>query len=271
MGGIPQIKAGEFIPDQIVTEITLNRVKIDKTVARILETFDWYFTSRLIAVIDWFEKCVGMDKPGERWRQALLDFTYRNAGFDLKQLIRVLCCDLQVAIHEGSVEVQDDLLEAIANFTDSFYITVTMLCAPQVCALLNDMHDRCAGSHSFLVAVRCGTTLESFLENSPPKLLQSFFNRLPDHQMDIERGSTHLTDLEMEVNDFSSVLRTRLVDVTLNPTLMLNFYCGVEGVPTIDLSKDEIKVHYLLHKGNIAEDPEDDMEMPTAVPNPSTH
>ena len=73
----------------------------------------------------------------------------------------------------------------------------------------------------------------------------------------------------MEVNHFSSVLQTHLVDVTLNPTLMLNFDCGVEGVPTINLTKDEIKVHYPLHKGNIAEDPEDDMEMPTAVPNPS--
>ena len=52
---------------------------------------------------------------------------------------------------------------------------------------------------------------------------------------------------------------------------MLNFDCGVEGVPTIDLTKDEVEVGYLLHKGNIAEDPEDDMGMPTAVPGPSTH
>ena len=52
---------------------------------------------------------------------------------------------------------------------------------------------------------------------------------------------------------------------------MLNFDCGVEGVPTIDLTKDEIKVCYPQHKGNIAEDPEDDMEMPTAVLSPLTH
>ena len=51
---------------------------------------------------------------------------------------------------------------------------------------------------------------------------------------------------------------------------MLNFDCGVEGVPTIDLTKDEVKVCNLPHKGNIAEAPEDDMEMPTAVPSPST-
>ena len=135
-------KPGEFTPDQIVTEITQNRAKIDKTVARILKTFDWYFTSRLIAVIGQFEKCVGMDNLGERWRQALLDFTYQNVGFDLKQLIRVLHCDLQVAIHKGLVKVQDDLLKAIANFTNNFHITMTMLSAPQVHALLDHMHAR---------------------------------------------------------------------------------------------------------------------------------
>ena len=111
---------------------------------------------------------------------------------------------------------------------------------------------------------------ESFLENSPAKLLQSFFDRLPDHQIDIERGSTHPTDLEMEVNHSSSVLQTCLVEVTSNPILMPNFDCGVEGVPTIDLTIDEVEVCYLLHKHNIAEDPEDDMGMPTAVPVPST-
>ena len=78
-----------------------NRVKIDKTVARIIKTFDWYFTSRLIAVIGQF-KNLGMDNPGKgRW--ALLDFAYQNIGFNLKQLIGVLCCDLQVTIHKGLV------------------------------------------------------------------------------------------------------------------------------------------------------------------------
>ena len=203
----------------------------------------------------------------------MLDFAYQNIGFDLKQLIGVLCCDLQVAIHEGLAEVQDDILEAIANFTDNFHITVTMLSAPQVCALLDHMHARCAGSHSFLAAVRHGTTLmrtESFLKNGPAKLLQSFFDRLPDHQIDIERGSTHPTDLEMEVNHFSRVLQTHLVDVTSNPTLMLDFNCGVKGIPMIDLTKDEVKVCYLPHQGNIAEDPEDDIKMPTAAPGPLT-
>ena len=75
----------------------------------------------------------------------------------------------------------------------------------------------------------------------------------------------------MEVNHFSRVLQTHLVDVTSNPTLMLDFNCGVKGIPTINLTKDEVEVCYLPHKGNIAEDPEDDMEMPTAAPGPSTH
>ena len=152
---------------------------------------------------------MGTDNPGERWRQALLDFAYQNIGFHLKQLIEVLHCDLQVAIHEGLVEVQDDILKAIANFTDNFDITVTTLSAPQVCALLDHIHARCAGSHSFLAAVQHGTTLtrtESFLGNGLLKLLQSFFNQLPDHQIEIKRASTHPTELEMEVDHFSKVL-----------------------------------------------------------------
>ena len=86
---------------------------------------------------------------------------------------------------------------------------MTTLSAPQVHALLDHMHARCAGSHSFLAAVWHGTTLmrpESFLQNGPTQLLQSFFDRLPDHQTDIERGSSHPTQIEMEVDHFSKVL-----------------------------------------------------------------
>ena len=36
------------------------------------------------------------------------------------------------------------------------------------------------------------------------------------------------------------------------------------GIPTKDLTTDEVEVHYPPHKGNIAEDMEDDAEMPTA-------
>ena len=81
--------------------------------------------------------------------------------------------------------------------------------------------------------------------------------------MDIERGSTHPTELEMEVNHFSKVLQTCLVDVTAKPTLMLDFSCGIKGVPTTDLTKDEVEVHYLPLKDNI--------EMPTTAPGLSNH
>ena len=52
---------------------------------------------------------------------------------------------------------------------------------------------------------------------------------------------------------------------------MLDFSCGIKCIPTIDLTIDEVEVHYLLLKGNIADDPEDDLEMPTTAPGPSNH
>ena len=177
-----------------------------------------------------------------------------------------------MAIHEGLIKIQDDILKAIANFIDNFHITVTTLSAPQVHALLDHMHARCAGSHSFLAAVQHGTKLmrtESFLQNGPTKLLQSFFDMFPDHQTDIERGSTHPTQLEMEVNHFRKVLQIHLVNVTSNPTLMLDFICGIEGIPTINLTKDKAVVCYAPLKGNIADDPEDNLEMPTTASGPS--
>ena len=58
------------------------------------------------------------------------------------------------------------------------------------------------------------------------------------------------------------------MDVTSNPALMLDFSCGIEGIPTIDLTKDEAVVGYLLPKGYIADDPEDDLEVPTIAPGP---
>ena len=52
---------------------------------------------------------------------------------------------------------------------------------------------------------------------------------------------------------------------------MLDFNHGVEGIPVINLTKEEVEVRYLPLQGTIAEDPEDDIEMPTAVPDPLTH
>ena len=73
----------------------------------------------------------------------------------------------------------------------------------------------------------------------------------------------------VEVDHFSKVLQTHLVDVTANPTLMLDFSCGIEGVSIINLTKDKVEVHYLPLKSNIADDPEDDTEMSTTAPGPS--
>ena len=177
-----------------------------------------------------------------------------------------------MTIHEGFVKVQDDILKVIANFINNFHIILTALSAPQLHALLDHMCARCVGSHSFLAAVQCGTTLtwpESFLQKGPTQLLQSFFDRLPDHQTDIERGSTHPTQLEMEVDHFSKVLQTHLVDVTSDPALMLDFRCGIEDISTIDLTKDEAVLCYPQWKCNIADDPEDDLEVLTTAPGPS--
>ena len=148
---------------------------------------------------------------------------------------------------------------------------MTTLSAPQVHALLDHMCARHAGSHSFLAAVQHGTTLmrpESFLWNGPTHFLQSFFDRLLDHQTE---GFTHPTQIEMEVDHFRKVLQACLVDVTSNPSLMLDFSCGIKGVPTIDLTKDKAVVRYLLLKGNIADYPEDNLEMTTTAPGPSNH
>ena len=106
---------------------------------------------------------------------------------------------------------------------------------------------------------------ESFLQNGPTQLFQSFFDRLPDHQTNIERGSSHPTQLEIKVDHFSKVLQTHLVDITSDPALMLEFRCGIKNIPIIDLTREEAVLHYLLLKGNIADDPEDDLEVPTTV------
>ena len=112
---------------------------------------------------------------------------------------------------------------------------------------------------------------QSFLWNGPIQLLHYFFDGLPDHQTDIERGSTHPTQRESEVDHFSKVLQTRMVDITSNPALMLDFKSGIEGVPTIDLTPEEVVLHYPPLKGNIVQDPEDDLDPPTTALGHSSH
>ena len=47
---------------------------------------------------------------------------------------------------------------------------------------------------------------------------------------------------------------------------MLDFNCEVEGIPTVHLTKDEVEVHCLPLRGNIAEDQEEDLEMLAPAP-----
>ena len=111
----------------------------------------------------------------------------------------------------------------------------------------------------------------SFLQNGPTQLLQSFFDRLQDHQTDIERGYTHPTQWEIKVDYFSKVLQTHLVNVTSDPALMLDFRCGIENIPTINLTREEAVLCYPLLKGNIADDSEDDLEVSTTALGHSSH
>ena len=132
-------KPGEFTPDQTVAVMTHNQMKIDRTVSRILEMFDWYYTSRLVAVAGHFKCWVGADNPGERWLWVLLDFANHNICFDIKQLVEVLHCNLQMSIHQGLTEAQANILKAIAGFIDHFHISDNSVCSstcsagPHVC------------------------------------------------------------------------------------------------------------------------------------------
>ena len=99
-----------------------------------------------------------------------------------------------MTIHKALVQVQADILKAIANFVNNFHIKVTTLSSPQVRALFDHMHARHAGSHSFLAAIWWSTTLtrpESFLWNGPTQLLQSFFDRpINRHQKGFHPSNT---------------------------------------------------------------------------------
>ena len=44
---------------------------------------------------------------------------------------------------------------------------------------------------------------------------------------------------------------------------MLDFRCGIENIPTIDLTREDAVLHYPPLKGNFADDPENDLEVPT--------
>ena len=62
-----------------------------------------------------------------------------------------------------------------------------------------------------------------------------------------------------------------MVDVTSNPALVLDFKSKIKGIPTINLTTKEAVLHYPPLKGNIAQDPEDDLDMPTTALGHSSH
>ena len=165
----------------------------------------------MVSIIGSFDRHVGSEAKGgegQRWRRALMDFAYRNITFDMKQLVEVLRCDLQVTIQEGLMETQTELLQTIAGFIDHFQMEMITRCPPQMHALLDHLCTRWAGGQALLDVIRCGNTSnrpESVLDKGPSHLLQSFFDSLPD-QVDIKRGSTALTQIEVEVNSTTAAL-----------------------------------------------------------------
>ena len=168
-----------------------------------------------------------------------MDFAYRNIIFDMKQLVEVLRCDLQMTIQEGLMETQTELLETTAGFMDHFQMEMITLSPPEMHALLEHLRARWAGGQALLDAIRCGNTStqpESFLDKGPSNLLQSFSDSLPDHQVDIKRGSTALTQIEVEVNSAAVALQAYMTDVCADPALMLNLELSVCGVTTIKLT-----------------------------------
>ena len=77
------------------------------------------------------------------------------------------------------------------------------------------------------------------MERGHTHLLQSFFDRLSDHQTGIDRGSTRPTQLDREVDQISQAIQTHMIDKALNPALMLNFKSKFTDIPTIDLTGEK--------------------------------
>ena len=82
-----------------------------------------------------------------------MDFTYRNVTCDVKQLVEVLHCDLQVMIHEGLMETQTELLETIGGFVDHFQMEMATLSPPKMHVLLNHLCTRWGGGQALINAI----------------------------------------------------------------------------------------------------------------------
>ena len=62
-----------------------------------------------------------------------------------------------------------------------------------------------------------------------------------------------------------------MVNTASDPALMLNFKSKVTDIPTMDLTGEEAKINYPPPQGNIARDPEDDLDASTAALGSSNH
>ena len=62
-----------------------------------------------------------------------------------------------------------------------------------------------------------------------------------------------------------------MMDATSDPALMFDFKSRIEGIPTIDLTGEGAALHYPPSKGNIAQDPKDNLDVPTTAFGHSSH
>ena len=82
-----------------------------------------------------------------------MDFAYRNITCDIKQLVEVLHCDLQVTMHKGLMETLTELLDTVGCFIDHFQTEMATLSPPQMHALLDHLHTRQGGGQALLDAI----------------------------------------------------------------------------------------------------------------------
>ena len=95
-------------------------------------------------------------------------------------------------------------------------------------------------------------------------MLQTFFDRLPDHQIDIPKGSSYPTDVEKEVNSVVEALKIHMSYTCKDPTIMYNFKGSIPNVPSIDLTSEVPVIHYHPIQGNIAGGNTDNVDTSTA-------
>ena len=69
-------------------------------------------------------------------------------------------------------------------------------------------------------------------------MLQTFFNKLPDCQIDIPKGSSYPTDMEREVHSVVEALKIHMSDTCKDPTIMYNFKGTISNVSSINLTSE---------------------------------